>query len=170
VIKTILFDLGNVIFTGDIKMTGGTVTINARYSGGTYDDQSNPSSNLTMSCASPGTGSPCLTQSSDNAAFVYFTSGGLNFTGGNFHANHTAIIMSTASGQVKVTGGAPPSWTAPTEGPFAALAPELDWTTLPAVQPLQLAVGGHRRILPGTHPASHNRVLFCDPPAPYSQR
>ena len=30
--------------------------------------------------------------------------------------------MSTASGQVKVTGGAPPSWTAPDEGPFARLA------------------------------------------------
>jgi hypothetical protein len=74
------------------------------------------------SCANPGTGSPCLTQSSDNAAFVYFTSGGLNFTGGNFHANRTAIIMTAASGQVKVTGGAPPSWTSPTEGPFAGLS------------------------------------------------
>ena len=48
--------------------------------------------------------------------------GGLNFTGGTFHANHTAVIMSTATGSVKVTGGAPPSWTAPTEGPFASLA------------------------------------------------
>ncbi len=116
------FTGGNVVFTGDIKMTGGSVTINSQYSGGTYNDQSNPTSNLTGSCANPGTGSPCLTQSSDNAAFVSFTSGGLNFTGGTFHANHTAIIMGVQSGQVKVTGGSPPSWTAPTEGPFAGLS------------------------------------------------
>ena len=118
------FTGGNVVFTGDIKMTGGSVTINAQRNTvtGTYNDQSNANSNLTGTCLTPGTGPPCLAQSSDNAAFVYFTSGGLNFTGGTFHANHTAVIMSTASGQVKVTGGAPPSWTAPVEGPFAFLS------------------------------------------------
>jgi hypothetical protein len=117
------FTGGNVIFTGDLKMTGGgSVTINAQLAGGTYNDLSNPISNLSGSCLSPGTGSPCLTASSKNAAFVYFTSGGLNFTGGSFHANHTAIVMTAASGQVKAAGGAPPTWTAPTEGPFAALS------------------------------------------------
>jgi hypothetical protein len=118
------FTGGNVVFTGDVKMTGGTVTINAQYNpvSGTYNDLSNVTTNLTSPCLAPGTGPPCLSQSSDNAAFVYFTSGGLNFTGGNFHASRTAVIMSAASGQVKVTGGAPPSWTAPAEGPFAGLS------------------------------------------------
>jgi hypothetical protein len=118
------FTGGNVVFTGDVKMTGGTVTINAEYNAatGTYNDLSNPNTTLTDSCRNPGTGTLCLTQSSDDAAFVYFTSGGLNFTGGNFHANHAVVVMSTASGQVKVAGGAPPSWTAPIEGPFAFLS------------------------------------------------
>jgi len=118
------FTGGNVVFTGDVKMTGGSVTINASYNPVTnqYNNGSNASSALTGLCLAPGTGSPCINQSSRNAAFVYFTSGGLNFTGGNFYANRTAVIMSAQSGQVKVTGGAPPAWSAPTEGPFASLS------------------------------------------------
>jgi hypothetical protein len=117
------FTGGNVIFTGNVKMTGGSVTINSQRNPttGSYNDLSNPNSNLTGTCLTPGTGAPCPTQSSDNAAFAYFTSGGLDFTGGIWHASRTAVIM-TPSGQVKVTGGSPPSWTAPSEGPFAGLS------------------------------------------------
>lgn len=114
---------GNVVFTGDIKMTGGSVTLNATYNPttGLYSNTSNPATNLTGLCLNPGTGSPCVTSSSRNAAFVYFTDGGLNFTGGNFYANRTSVIMKPAGG-VKVTGGSPPRWTSPAEGPFAQLS------------------------------------------------
>jgi hypothetical protein len=45
--------------------------------------------------------------------------GDINVTGGIPTFNHVTVYQ--AGGVVKITGGAPPSWSAPTEGPFAEL-------------------------------------------------
>jgi hypothetical protein len=54
-----------------------------------------------------------------NASLVYLRNGDMNFTGGVFTAKHVTVYQ--AGGVVKVTGGAPPTWLASTEGPFAQL-------------------------------------------------
>jgi hypothetical protein len=105
------FTGGNVVFTGDLKMTGGVVSINT----------ANPAANLTGACLTPGTGSACPNQSSANAAFVHFTSGGFNFTGGALNLNHTAVIMNP-TGSIKMTAGVPIAWNPPSEGPFTQLS------------------------------------------------
>jgi Putative Flp pilus-assembly TadE/G-like len=102
------FTGGNIIFDGDITLNGGSVQFNT----------ANVTANLPSTCLTVVTG--CLTSSSQNAAVVLFRDGDLQMTGGSLTANRTAIIMN--SGDLRIAGGAPPRWSSPREGPFAALA------------------------------------------------
>jgi len=51
---------------------------------------------------------------------VYQRSGDLSLTGGDITATNTMFYQAT--GYFEITGGTPPNWTAPTEGPFKGLA------------------------------------------------
>jgi hypothetical protein len=62
---------------------------------------------------------PCLGESSPNAAFVYVRSGNWDVTGGTINLNRTMVYQS--NGYLKVAS-ATPNWTAPTEGPFSQLS------------------------------------------------
>jgi hypothetical protein len=101
---------GNVVFDGSISMTGTGIL--------TFNDH-NPSSALPSLCTPPSVTTPCIDNSSTNAALVYLRNGDMNFTGGTFTADHVTVYQ--AGGVVKVAGGAPPTWLAATEGPFAQL-------------------------------------------------
>ena len=107
--NAVVFAGGNVVFDGDIDMTGGALTFNT----------ANPQLTLPASCLAIITG--CHTQSSADAAWVYLRSGGdIQMTGGVLTAMATMIYLD--SGYFSVAGGAPPVWQAPTEGPFSGLA------------------------------------------------
>lgn len=108
---------GNVVLDGGITMTGGTLAFNT----------GNTTGHLPSACVPPAVQTPCLTQASDAAAFLYLRTGSINVTGGNLTANHVTTIL--ADGFVKIAGGAPPTWLAPLEGPFAGLAL---WSELPS--------------------------------------
>ena len=108
---TVTFAGGNVVFDRGLSMTGGALNLNT----------SNPAPTLSASCRPPSVITPCIGSSSAGAAFAYVRSGDWSFTGGAvLTANHVAVYQ--ASGNLKVTGNAPPTWLAPTEGPFASLA------------------------------------------------
>ena len=107
---TVTFSGGNVVFDGGLSMTGGALNLNS----------ANPAPTLTASCRPPTVTTPCLGTSSSGAAFAYVRAGDWNITGGVLTANHVAVYQ--AAGYLKVAGGAPPTWLAPTEGPFASLA------------------------------------------------
>jgi Flp pilus assembly protein TadG len=107
---TVTFSGGNVVFDGGLSMTGGALNFNS----------SNPAPTLTASCRPPNVTTPCINTSSSGAALVYVRAGDWNITGGVLNANHVAVYQ--AAGYLKVAGGAPPIWHAPTEGPFASLA------------------------------------------------
>ena len=100
---------GNVVLDGSISMTGGSLTFN----------DNNPTAALPSVCTPPTVTTPCIDNSSRNASLVYLRNGDMNFTGGVFTAKHVTVYQ--AGGVVKVTGGAPPTWLASTEGPFAQL-------------------------------------------------
>jgi hypothetical protein len=109
---TVTFAGGNVVFDGGLKLnSGGTLNVNT----------SNPSSTLPFGCTQTSPSAPCLTSSSARAAFVYVRKGDWNLGGGAFNARNTAMYLSPTS-VLKGSGGSPPSWTAPTEGPFGGLA------------------------------------------------
>ena len=107
---TVTFSGGNVVFDGGLSMNGGALNLNT----------ANPAPTLTASCLPPSVTTPCIATSSSGAAFAYVRAGDWNMTGGVLTANHVAVYQ--AAGYLKVAGGAPPTWLAPTEGPFASLA------------------------------------------------
>ena len=107
---SVTFANGNIVLDAGISMTGGALRFNT----------SNSVPNLSSACLPPAVTVPCLTTTSTEAAFIYLRTGSINVTGGNLTANHATTIL--ADGYVKITGGAPPTWLAPTEGPFAGLA------------------------------------------------
>jgi len=108
------FSGGNVVFTGDVDLAGGTLRFNT----------DNPVPNLPPECLDVVLS--CVTQSAASAAFVYLRDGTITATGGGvFNATNTAVIQEKGTndrGYVNLTGGAPPVWTAPDEGPFTQLA------------------------------------------------
>lgn len=104
----VVFNGGNVVFDGEVSLTGGSLTFNA----------ANPSASLPSGCMNVIVS--CVTNSSANAAFVYMRNGDLQLTGGALNAYRTMIYQH--NGFFSVAGGSPPVWTAPTEGPFAGLA------------------------------------------------
>jgi hypothetical protein len=110
-----------VVFDDNVTVSnGGTINFNT----------ANTNATLPSSCTPPTVQTPCIANSSTNAAFVYIR--GDNSTTfqtsgtGTINANHTFVYGGTGS---VAFSGAPPTWTAPTEGPFAGLA---YWTDMPA--------------------------------------
>jgi len=106
--SSIAFEGGNVVFDGQIKQTGGTLEFNS----------ANPTASLNPTCQL--TVVSCVSESSAKAAWVYQRSGDLSLTGGDITATNTMFYQAT--GYFEITGGTPPNWTAPTEGPFKGLA------------------------------------------------
>ncbi len=106
---TITFSGGNVVFDKALSMTGGTLTFNS----------ANANSTLSSSCLPPTVTTPCTTASSSAAAWVLVRNGEWKVTGGQLNVNHTTVVMS--SGYIQINGN-PPTWTAPTQGPFAGLS------------------------------------------------
>jgi hypothetical protein len=103
---------GNVIFDGGIKLnSGAALNVNAN----------NPTSHLPLTCTPPSTSAPCIGQSSARASFIYVRGGDWNLGGGTFNGKQTVVYLGGNS-VVKATGGAPPKWSAPIEGPFAGLS------------------------------------------------
>ncbi len=107
---TVTFAGGNVVMDKALNMTGGALNFNT----------ANPTSELSASCLPPLVTTPCTTSSSAKAAWVYVRSGEWKVTGGVLNVNRAAVIME--DGYIQVSGGAPPTWLAPTEGPFSGLA------------------------------------------------
>ncbi len=106
------FTNGNVVLDGGISMSGGTLAFNTAGNAA-----------LPASCESPdaATFPSCVGASSAAAAFVYLRCGGISTTGGELNFDHTLVYE--ASGALKLTGSSlPPSWLAPTDGPFSGLA------------------------------------------------
>lgn len=107
---TLTFENSNLVLDAGVSMTGGALRINT----------ANTTSHLPTSCLPPAVTIPCTTQTSAAAAFMYLRSGSINITGGSYTAYHVTTIL--AAGYIKITGGAPPTWLAPTEGPFSNLS------------------------------------------------
>ena len=103
------FKNGNVVFDGNIVMTGGTLKFNTN----------NATANLPAGCVPPAVVTPCIGSASAAAAFVYLRAGDLDITGGVITVNHAMVYAKV--GYVKINSS-PPVWNAPTEGPFAYLA------------------------------------------------
>jgi hypothetical protein len=121
---TVTFSGGNVVFADNVTVSnGGTLKFNT----------ANTNATLAASCTPPSVVTPCTsgaTASSQKAAFVFIR--GDNTTSfstsgtGTVIANNTFVYGGTGS---IAFGGAPPQWTAPTEGPFKGLA---YWTDMPS--------------------------------------
>jgi Flp pilus assembly protein TadG len=118
---TVTFSGGNVVFEDNVTVSnGGRINFNT----------ANTSTALSSSCIPPTVQTPCIGSSSSNAAFVYIrgdNSTSFSTSGtGIINANHVFVYGGTGS---VAFSGAPPTWTAPTEGPFAGLA---YWTDMPS--------------------------------------
>jgi Flp pilus assembly protein TadG len=119
---TVTFLGGNVVFEDNV-----TVSTNGALH---FNTANTNTSGLSSSCTPPAVQTPCVNESSTNAAFVYIrgdTGTAIQTSGtGVVTGNHTFIYGGTGS---IAFSGAPPTWTAPTEGPFAGLA---YWSDMPA--------------------------------------
>lgn len=118
---TVIFQGGNVIFDGNLTVSnGGEIVFNS----------DNTAASLVSTCLAPNDLTlSCLRASSRNASFVYFRTGGLSATSGNggagkvaFNRSMVYIAPTTNNSVVKLNSSQPPTWLAPTEGPFRALA------------------------------------------------
>ena len=98
---------GNVVFDGDVGMSnGGTLRLNWGTTAAT----------LPASCVT----TLCVGTAAQTAAFVYVRgSHDISMTGGSFVANNAMVYVN--DGIVSVNS-APPTWLAPTDGPFKGLA------------------------------------------------
>lgn len=106
----VVFTGGNIVFNQGLKMTGGNFTVN----------NANPTASLPSACVTPAVFTSCLPTSSASSAFIYVRNGNWSVTGGVISIKNTFAYQ--ASGYLKVAGGAPPTWTAPTEGPFSGIS------------------------------------------------
>ncbi len=110
--NSVTFASGNVVFDGGIKLLGsGALNINT----------ANTTANLPFACLPPAASAPCIGSASGRAAFIYVRNGDWTLGGGTFRGKNTMMYLSPDS-ELKGTGGSPPVWSAPTEGPFAGLA------------------------------------------------
>jgi hypothetical protein len=107
---SVSFTGGNVVFDGGLTMTGGSLSFNT----------ANPTATLPTGCLAPTVTTPCTGNSSAAAAFVLVRTGDWNLTGGQLVSRHSVIVQ--LDGYAKVNTGVPPSWVAPSEGPFEGLA------------------------------------------------
>lgn len=107
--NTVVFNEGNIVFDGDISLTGGSLSFN--------DDNTNGP--LSATCRATVVG--CLSTSSPDAAWVYQRSGNLSLTGGStLFLKHTMLLQE--NGFFEIAGGSPPVWSSPVDGPFAGLS------------------------------------------------
>lgn len=136
------FSGGNVVMDGTLKMTGGSFNVNT----------ANTTSSLSASCTPPTVQTPCLTSSSSKAAFLYQRAGDINITGGTLNLQKTAVVQKSG---FLLVNSSPPTWIAPTEGPFSGLA---FWSELSSNK-FQMA-GGAGVLLSG--------VFFTPEAAPFS--
>jgi Flp pilus assembly protein TadG len=118
---TVTFSGGNIVFEDNVTVSnGGTLNLNTN----------NTNSALSSSCIPPTVQTPCIGSSSPNAAIVYFrgdNSTQFSTSGtGTVVGNHVFVYGGT--GSVAFSGN-PPTWTAPTEGPFTSLA---YWSDMPS--------------------------------------
>jgi hypothetical protein len=110
--NSVTFTGGNLVFDGGIKLNGtGVLNVNT----------ANPSTSMPSFCKPSTLALPCLDQSSSRAAFIYNRAGDWTLGGGTFNAVRTSLILAPSS-FVSGTGGAPPRWTSPSEGPFQSLS------------------------------------------------
>lgn len=117
----VTFEGGNVIFDGNLTVSNG---------GQIYFNDDNTATSLVSTCLPPNNLTlSCLAASSRNAAWVYFRTGGVSVTSGNGGAgkvdfNHSMVYIapSTNNSDVKLNSSQPPTWLAPSEGPFRSLA------------------------------------------------
>ncbi len=102
--------VGNVIMDGDLAVN----------SGGAFRVLPVGTSPLPTECQNRVNGT-CAMQSTGNAGYLLQRTAGVGMDiGGNLELRHTVVVQN--GGCVKFGSGAPPRWTAPTEGPFAGLA------------------------------------------------
>ena len=136
------FTGGNLVMDGSLKMTGGSFSVNT----------ANATTSLSASCTPTTVQTPCLTSSSSKAAFIYQRSGSVDITGGTLNLQKTAFIQNSG---FLLVNSSPPTWIAPTEGPFSGLA---FWSELSSNK-FQMA-GGAGVLLSG--------VFFTPEAAPFS--
>ena len=111
------FKDGNVVFDNGFSMTGGTLKFNTNNTNAPLP---------VISCVPPGVTTPAPATRAPARSFVYLRDGDINVTGGVLTVNHAMVY--SATGYVKVNSS-PPTWIAPTEGPFSYLAL---WSDMPA--------------------------------------
>jgi Flp pilus assembly protein TadG len=125
--RTVTFKGGNIVFSDNVTVSNnGVLNINT----GDLLNDGNPAS-LNASCLAPAnfTSTGCALQSSQTASFVYFqgdTSTQFSTSGGGA-VNLKHVFVYGGTGSVAFSG-APPVWSAPTEGPFLNLA---YWSDMP---------------------------------------
>ena len=118
---TVTFLGGNILFEDNVTVSNtGTLRINTN----------NTTASLPSNCKPPIVQTPCIGNSSAQAAIVYFrgdTTTQFQTSGtGTVELHNTFVYGGT--GSVAFSGN-PPIWTAPIEGPFDALT---YWTDMPA--------------------------------------
>jgi Flp pilus assembly protein TadG len=127
--RTVTFDGGNVVFGDNVTVSNNGV-LNINTGTGTPGPKVGPVS-LSSSCLNPSdfTTTGCSTQYSQTAAYVYFRGDSTTqfSTSGGGVVNLKHVFVYGGTGAVAFSG-APPTWTAPTEGPFTNLA---YWTDMP---------------------------------------
>jgi len=117
---TVTFASGNVVFDDNVTVSnGGTLNINT-------PGNATP---LTSACTPPTVQTPCIGSSSSGAAIVYIRGDNTTqfSTSGTGAVNLNHVFVYGGTGSVAFSGN-PPTWTAPTEGPFKGLA---YWTDMP---------------------------------------
>ena len=104
------FKGGNVVFDGNVAITaGGVLSVNT----------GNPKATMKPECQAKLAG--CLTESSQNAAFVYVRKGDVSVAGGGgLNVHHTAVYQD--NGIITFNAQGTLRWTSPAEGPLKALA------------------------------------------------
>jgi len=106
--SAVKFTGGNVIFTGGVQLSGGSLQVNT----------ANANEPLPVSCLAAL--SLCLDKSSPEAAFVYM-GGQLKSTGtATVDFRRTAVVQD--GGTLSLQGQSPPNWTSPKEGPLRNLS------------------------------------------------
>jgi hypothetical protein len=108
----VTFSDGNVVMDGGLSMSGGTLSFNT--------GPAHVNATLPAACQAPLVTIPCINQlPASTAAIVYERDGSWNLTGGTINAEGVTVIQQ--NGYLKMSAN-PPTWHAPTEGPFKGLA------------------------------------------------
>lgn len=124
----VTFQGGNIVFKGNIDVTGGGNVLRV--------NTNNPTPNLPDSCNPHATGhesaSLCPTESSAKHAYIYMRDGDIDLTsGGSLDFRNTAVYIH--QGAIDVLATSPLKWHAPLdEGPFRNLSLWAEWCLTPS--------------------------------------